>query len=177
MDQIKELPLNELLTVIFTEEPYKFFINESGLLETYFNYKAHLIDIFKLNLKVTMQQMTQQQLEAHICEVLANSIQKGLPLVFNYDKASKFDAKKFFSNFKFISRDFWERKNHLNSDYLRKIGIVNKSNDKDFFGNTGCYRANEDFSISFLCTCPIEELADIKLNLPEGLNVEFYNIK
>jgi hypothetical protein len=121
--------------------------------------------------------MTQDQLEAHLMEVFANGIQKGLHLVINYEKASNFEARNFFSKLKFITKDFWQRKNMLDVNYLRKIGIVNKSNDKDLFGNAGNYRANENFTIAFLSTCPIEEIDNIKANIPEGLNVEYYHIK
>jgi hypothetical protein len=177
MDSIKELNLTDLLTVDLTEEPIKFFINPSGMLETFYNYKAHLIDVVKLNLKVQLGQMSQEQVESHLIQVFANSIQKALPLVINYEKASNFEANTFFSNLKFITPDFWKRKNILDVNFLRKAGIVNKSNDKDLFGNPGFYKADNNFTIAFLSTCAIEDINEIKANLPEGLDVEFIHIK
>jgi hypothetical protein len=122
-------------------------------------------------------QMTQEELETHLSQIFAGAIQSGQHLVINYEKASNFDAKKFFSNLKFISSEFWQMKNLLEVKFLRKIGIVNKSNDKDVFGNAGFYTSNESFAISFLCTCSEEEFNDVTLNIPEVANFEFIHIK
>jgi hypothetical protein len=176
MEGINEIKLTEVLTLesSLKQQPWKFFVNPEGQLETFFHYKANVFECLKESIKLQLNNLTKEELSENFRKFILNCIKTGGHLILAAGKASNFDWKGFLANFDFIKQDFWIKENLMKRDYLIKSGLLTKNEDFGFFNDEGGFRPNEDFAVSFLCVCSAEEMKEIKPNMPNHIEVEFW---
>ena len=107
------------------------FFNTTGQLETFFTYKANLIDIYKEKLRIDMGKKTINEYGEELRALLIKFLQYGYTIIFNFSGSETFDLIGFLKQFSWFKEDFFENKNYLSRDYLVKNKILKDEEDWD----------------------------------------------
>ncbi len=126
-------------------------------METFFNYKGKLIELNKESIKIEKGDTTPEEIGESIRSRIIKWLHYGYYIVFLLGNSKNFDLMKFFSNFEWFPQDFFLNANYKNTKYLRKHNLIKSSEDKDHFGNEGCYEINEKSKFFFLTLCELNE--------------------
>lgn len=152
MDKASRIGLTEALPYLENSQGDNIilFANPSGQLETFFNYKGRLIEIYKEKMKIDIGKNSIEEVGEEIRALLISGIQYGYSIVLDTGSSENFDIDAFFSKFKWYKSDLFANKNFLNTAYLKKNNMIKPEEDKDHFGNTGGYKCNEAAKIFIL---------------------------
>ena len=164
----KKIQLSEILNILNGKEeenkPY-LFINPSSSLDTFFNIKARLIDIYKLKHKLDENPDLKNEIQKEIQSSMAAGMRNGDWLVYHLGKDPKFDLVSFLKQFQFYNKDMSKPENIKKKDFVLDNKIVIKENLVDIFGNRGIFDVRETFKFCFMSTCKVNEIEQLlKIN-------------
>lgn len=178
MDSIKTIELTQVLPYLNKQQENNItlFINNKGDLETFFNYKGHIIEIYKLKLKIELGNSSVEEIGEEIRSQIIIGLQKGYSIVLHLGETENFDLHEFFSIFSWFKNDFFDNINFKNTEYLKKNNLVKKDEDEDFYGNFGGYEVHENAKMYVLSLIVLEDLEKF-LNVNKKLNFECVNVQ
>jgi len=172
MDKITTISLTEALPYLNKDQTdnLTLFINPSGQLETFFNYKGKLIELHKEKMKIDLGKNTIEEVGEGLRSLLILSLHYGYNIVLHLGGSENFCIEELFSKFSWYKNDFFKNANFLKTDYLRKNKLIKEEEDKDFFGNQGCYEVKDTARIFVLTHV---ELVNIDTLLAKNSKVDF----
>ena len=153
MNTIKTIGLQEALPYLSSEPESKIitFCDSTGNLETFFSYKANLIEIHKEKMKIDLGKSTVEEVGEYLRSQIIRNLLYGYSTVLFFGANEEFDIMKFFSQFKWFTKDFFENMNYLNADYIRKNKILKEDEDWDIQHQfKGLWKVREEARIFFL---------------------------
>ncbi|TNV75642.1 hypothetical protein FGO68_gene5758 [Halteria grandinella] len=128
---------------------YKLIIDTTGNAEVFFRYKAHLVEVNKLSLGISLGRTTKEEAVEQIRKSIVYCMRAGERLVLQCGKGVVDFREKFDSGPDTLPIDLlfnraeWRKE----SNYRR---IVRADEDHDLMGNKKCYFMNEEFDIIVL---------------------------
>lgn len=172
MDKGTTITLPEVLPYLNKDPSDKLtlFINPSGQLETFFNYKGKLIELHKEKLRIEMGKNPAEEIGEELRSLLIMSLHYGYNIVLHLGASENFDIEGFFSQFSWYKKDFFLKANFLKTDYLKKNKLVKDDEDKDFFGNQGGYEVKDTARIFVLTHV---EFTEVNTLLAKNAKLEF----
>jgi hypothetical protein len=180
MEDFKSLALTETLELLEGENKTNpaFFVNPSGALETFFNYKGTLIDLHKYQIKLQLGKVTKQEVDKELRATITCGINRGMWVVFFVGKSCDFNFADFFKQFDFNKGDknFFNNTKLFDKSYLKSSGILTDDLDVDMMGNKFSWKANSSAKIIYLCQTNASDIKTIKENHP-GINFDFYFVE
>ena len=153
MEATKKVNLRDSLEYIEkpAEENIQIFFNSSGQLETFFTYKANVIEIHKEKMKLDLGKLEKQELQETLRSQLVAYLQKGYKIIFFFGANEKFDILGFFGQFSWFSSDLFKNKNYLDKKFLLKSKILTENEDFDLMNTCkGAYKVHENARLHFL---------------------------
>jgi hypothetical protein len=180
MEGYKSIALTETLELLEGENNPNplFFVNPSGNLETFFNYKGTLIDIHKYQIKLQLGKITKEEVDKELRATITTGINRGMWIVFFVGSSSEFNYAEFFKQFDFNKGDknFFNNTKLFDKAYLKSCGILTDDLDVDMMGNKFSWKANSSAKIIYLCQCEASDIKKIKEN-HTGINFDFYFVE
>ena len=160
MENISKISLVQALPYLEQEQTEKInlFVNPSGQLETFFNYKGKLLEISKDKMRVDLGKNTIEEVGDDIRANIISGLRLGESIILHTGGSENFNLLEFFSKFSWFKKDFFENSNFLKAEYLKKNKMVKTEEDKDNFGNAGCYKCNQKAKIFVLTHVNFEEI-------------------
>ena len=159
----KSVKLTEILQFLDGKEennkPF-LFVNPTGTLETFFTYKALLIDIFKMKMNLQLKPEKKPEIQNELQTAFEGGMKIGNWLVFNLGRDSTFDLVGFLKQFPFYDKDMFQPDKIKDKKYCLNHKILREENDVDVFGNKGFFEIKESFKFCFLCLIKENEIDD-----------------
>lgn len=146
---IKLTQLDKACEASFDQNHYQLVFDKTGNAEVFFRYKAHLIEVNKLQIGITMGKVTVEEAIEKIRRGLIYCMRSGDRLVLycgniapDFKERFNSDATNFPSDLVFNFEE-WRKEEHYKK-------VVRPDEDHDLLGNKNCYYMNEKFNIIIL---------------------------
>ena len=160
VDSMKTAPLTALDQIVMDnrgEGKYTLIFDTTGNCEVFFRYKAHLQEMHKHALGVTMGKYTVDEALDNVRKGLVYCMRAGEKLVVFCDKLAIDWKEKFNSAAMWPSDKVFDFAEWRKQDVYKKI--LKPEEDVDTQGNKGMYFMNDDFTIVLLCSYQSDEEA------------------
>jgi hypothetical protein len=153
MEALKKINLRDSLEFIEkpVEDKITIFFNSSGQLETFFNYKANVIEVHKEKMKLELGKVKKEEMEETIRSQLVAYLQKGYKIVLFFGSNEKFDILGFFETFSWFNSDLFKNKNYFDKKFLLNSKFLKENEDWDLMNSfKGGYKVDPNARIYFL---------------------------
>jgi len=170
MEAVKKIKLQESLKYIekIPEGKVTTFFNSSGQLETFFTYKANVIDIHKEKMKIDLGKSSAEEVGESLRSQICAFLQKGYIIVLNLGGNENFDIIKFFSQFPWFSKDLFKDRNYYDRNFLLKSKILTQNEDWDLTNSfKGGYQVMETSRLYFLSGAEEKDVENFMKNNSE----------
>ena len=130
-------------------QKYQLVFDTTGECEVFFRYKAHMIELNKLSLSISLGRITRDEAIEQVRKALVYAMRIGDRLVLNCGKYIIDYKNDFHCPVNFPTNLIFDF-NEWRKDEIYKR-IVRPEEDVDLIGNKKCYFMNDNFTLIILC--------------------------